>query len=437
MAILQPYHALPTRIILVDNFPLTLGGEVDQGALQLSTSTHMLQPARLKIQHPKRAVVIEKMSEQTLHEATSIELSSMERAILAMPRDAIDSSRTSLSSPTMTGTSDGQRTPKTADFDEDLPAKNQGKRLRGLRHTVLIVYRRIFSFVWILNFAFFAVTFYENIDRVWWSYAAFINLTLAILIRQDHVINLLFTVFSSVPRSWPLWIRKLAAKIFHLGGVHSGAASAAVLWFLGATIDSICNKTISVETEVISLVILVILFSMIIMAYPSVRKTYHNRFEMTHRFAGWFSLVLIWVQAVLSANDTRGEAPLHRAILVSPNIWMLVAITLSIASSWALLCKYTVQSEVLSNHALRIHFDYMTPVHGSAIRLSERPLLEWHAFATIPELEVTRQRPKGFSVVVSRAGDWTGRQIDNPPTKMWVRGVPGKFNSDVWNFDHR
>lgn len=31
---------------------------------------------------------------------------------------------------------------------------------------------------------------------------------------------------------------------------------------------------------------------------------------------------------------------------------------------------------------------------------------------------------KGFSLVVSKAGDWTARQIANPPTQMWVRGVP-------------
>lgn len=27
-------------------------------------------------------------------------------------------------------------------------------------------------------------------------------------------------------------------------------------------------------------------------------------------------------------------------------------------------------------------------------------------------------------MVVSRAGDWTGETIENPPTQLWVRGVP-------------
>ena len=31
---------------------------------------------------------------------------------------------------------------------------------------------------------------------------------------------------------------------------------------------------------------------------------------------------------------------------------------------------------------------------------------------------------KGYSLVVSRAGDWTSRHIENPPTHIWVRGIP-------------
>ena len=42
-----------------------------------------------------------------------------------------------------------------------------------------------------------------------------------------------------------------------------------------------------------------------------------------------------------------------------------------------------------------------------------------HFFATVPEPE-----RKGYSLVVSRAGDWTTKQIESPPTKLWVRGVP-------------
>ena len=61
----------------------------------------------------------------------------------------------------------------------------------------------------------------------------------------------------------------------------------------------------------------------------------------------------------------------------------------------------------------------MTPVTGTFTRISDRPLMEWHGFATVPEPGKT-----GYSLVVSKAGDWTGRQIASPPTHLWVRGIP-------------
>lgn len=45
--------------------------------------------------------------------------------------------------------------------------------------------------------------------------------------------------------------------------------------------------------------------------------------------------------------------------------------------------------------------------------------MEWHGFACIPT-----PNEKGFSLVVSKAGDWTNDKIVKPPTHLWVRGVP-------------
>ena len=51
--------------------------------------------------------------------------------------------------------------------------------------------------------------------------------------------------------------------------------------------------------------------------------------------------------------------------------------------------------------------------------MSKSPLFEWHGFACIPV-----PNEKGFSLVVSKAGDWTTEQIAEPPKQVWVRGVP-------------
>ena len=61
----------------------------------------------------------------------------------------------------------------------------------------------------------------------------------------------------------------------------------------------------------------------------------------------------------------------------------------------------------------------MTPEPGHFVRVAEDPLFEWHGFATISEPGKT-----GYSLVVSRAGDWTSKQIANPPTKLYIRGIP-------------
>jgi NAD(P)H-flavin reductase len=59
----------------------------------------------------------------------------------------------------------------------------------------------------------------------------------------------------------------------------------------------------------------------------------------------------------------------------------------------------------------------MPPYYG--LKVSDKPLTEWHAFATIPEPD-----GKGFSFVVSKAGDWTTKTINEPPKKLWTRGFP-------------
>lgn len=61
----------------------------------------------------------------------------------------------------------------------------------------------------------------------------------------------------------------------------------------------------------------------------------------------------------------------------------------------------------------------MTPIAGSFVRISDSPWTEWHGFATVPVPGKT-----GYSLIVSKAGDWTANQIMNPPKELWVRGVP-------------
>lgn len=110
---------------------------------------------------------------------------------------------------------------------------------------------------------------------------------------------------------------------------------------------------------------------------------------------------------------------MFETLIKAPPFWLLVIITLSLIFPWLQLRRVPVHAEPLSDHAVRLHFTYTNAPLCSAPRMSDNPLKEWHAFAGIPEEDGT-----GFSVIVSRAGDWTANIVRNPPTHIWVRGIP-------------
>ena len=87
--------------------------------------------------------------------------------------------------------------------DDDIPEKTQGKVVRNLRHQIFSLYRRLFGIVFITNVAVLIATLVRakdvNADHLGLIVVA--NLFCAILIRNEDVINLIFTVVCSVPSS--------------------------------------------------------------------------------------------------------------------------------------------------------------------------------------------------------------------------------------------
>ncbi|KAI0057830.1 hypothetical protein BV25DRAFT_1811902 [Artomyces pyxidatus] len=311
---------------------------------------------------------------------------------------------------------------------DELPDKTQNRFLRNLRHQALTLYRRLFGVVFVANLAIFVWTLARggsNTKHLGLIVVA--NLFCSILMRQDYVINAFFEVFTSVPASWPLWFRLLCARVYHIGGLHSGCAVSGLFWliyFAGqATKEVLHDGPASIPTVVVTYCIVALLIAIVTLAYPKFRTKYHNHFEAAHRFLGWTATALVWCQIVLLTNDYRtpGEA-LGHALVRAPVFWLVLILTLSIILPWARLQKVPVRAVVLSKHAVRLYLDYVPPAKptpGSFTRLSTSPLMEWHGFATIAEPGKT-----GYSVVVSKAGDWTTKQIENPPKEMWVRGIP-------------
>ena len=87
--------------------------------------------------------------------------------------------------------------------EDDLPAKIQGHYIRNLRHQIFTLYRKLFVVIFVANLVAFAALFsldHHSTEHI--GLAVVSNIFCAILIRQEYVINLLFTVFCAVPSSY-------------------------------------------------------------------------------------------------------------------------------------------------------------------------------------------------------------------------------------------
>ncbi|KAJ7586332.1 hypothetical protein C8J56DRAFT_787431 [Mycena floridula] len=406
---MQPYYTVPTEIMGLNTFPEPVNGKTDKRFLcPMAMEQSIPQTEKIiDLLVPPSAVYLTPGSDGqgklTLHSLPSISTET-EFSDTAVKLKAASTQEEYL--------------------DDDIPDKTQGKWLRNLRHQVFTIYRRLFGVVFVINIAVFIVLVLRGANSQKVAEIAIANLFCAILMRQDHVVNAFFNVFCAVPPSWPLWIRSICARVYHIGGLHSGCATAGVVWltlFAGkATQDMVNRRKISIATVALTYAILLLLFGILLFAYPTMRTKRHDAFERSHRFLGWTSTAAVWGQVVFLTNDYKEPGmSLAHALRVSVPFWLLVIMTGSIILPWVRLRKVTVRSERLSSHAVRIYFEYATPVPGTFVRISESPLMEWHGFATIPEPNM-----KGFSLVVSKAGDWTSNQINNPPSELWVRGIP-------------
>jgi hypothetical protein len=283
---------------------------------------------------------------------------------------------------------------------------------------VFSYYNRLVALVLLVNavFVLLAVDFAAiTVERL--SDMVLINLSLPILIRQHYLINALFWLATRVPVTWPLRVRRSVAKVYHFGGLHSGAALAATAWFIamvGVQVARYLRQPDSVSSAWLWLtgVLLGLLLLMVSMAQPWIRSRFHNGFERVHRFAGWSALLLFWALTLLASSETS------TSLLHSGSFWMLVLLTLSIALPWLRLRKVAVEHTRPSGHAVITRFKHTTPFAGSSTAISRNPLLEWHSFANIPAPEAA-----GFRLIISRAGDWTGRFIEDLPSHVWVKGI--------------
>lgn len=125
----------------------------------------------------------------------------------------------------------------------------------------------------------------------------------------------------------------------------------------------------------------------------------------------WYLILMVSIIRDAVAGD----------LLTAPAFWLVLLSVLMAVWPWLLLRRVPISYERPSSHAVILRLDHGTsPAVGTTRPISRRPFAGWHHFANVPASPGTT----GYRMLVSRAGDWTSALVDEPPTHVWVRGIP-------------
>ncbi|KAF2279618.1 uncharacterized protein EI97DRAFT_181710 [Westerdykella ornata] len=285
--------------------------------------------------------------------------------------------------------------------------------------------------------------------------AVSVNIFFALLIRQEIVLNLFYDILSRVPPTAPFLLRKHLANFHHFGGMHAACAVSALVWY----IVYLCLQTQSLLASITtrrtplrivdisaSYIVLVLLIATILTSLPQVRRTHHDVFERVHRFAGWATVLALWLHTIVVAADPDSDSPPSAsasATARNPSLYLLALITILLILPWLRIRKVPVTPHTMSGREIRLSFPYNDMPSTSTMRFSLSPLTEWHAFTTIPgdptstsTTNSNNDASKESSILVAAQGDWTRSLLASPPTHVWLRDPPTRnFLSAVYMFD--
>ncbi|KAK1055859.1 hypothetical protein LTR74_015346 [Friedmanniomyces endolithicus] len=232
------------------------------------------------------------------------------------------------------------------------------------------------------------------------------NLLTTILMRQEHVINVFYHLACALPQHTPLQVRRFAASLtYNYGGVHAGAAISALLWYT---------------------------------VYAAmVGRHFHGTDAQVKAVSAITAGILVLFTLLVAVTDAHTtHQPLAKTLLHLPTFYFLLVIMMCLLYPWLRLKRLPVRATYLSTHATRLNFTDRTMPTCRGVRLTRNPFLENHGFATIPNappLPQTKRNPnhassldpeKGYSILISNAGDFTRTLIQHPPSKIWLRGAP-------------
>lgn len=281
-------------------------------------------------------------------------------------------------------------------------------RVAEVRYGWLTVYRRLFGIVFGANIIAIIILASRS-PRTTYGQAAIgvgSNIFASVLARHDNLINAVISIIHFVPLSWPLAIRKRLGKIYCHAGIHSACGTSAAVWYLYfivlIALQPVTERdNIRAGIFVTAAAIFICLLVLIAMSHPTLRGRYHDHWENTHRYIGWLLTAIIWAQVLLLCSASPHS--FGSAVVRSPLFRLVLGVTVLLIYPWAMMRKRTYIANQLSSHALRLEFSHKLSRTGHNIRIASAPLSDWHGFATIPRADGS----KGFSVIISNAGDWT------------------------------
>ena len=317
--------------------------------------------------------------------------------------------------------------------EHPMPSLKGNLQWTKFRYDTASVYRRLWATAILVNVLVILVMIVrcvQSLESPTYGSAATgvgVNLVIATLMRQEHCVNLLFHLATILPHWTPLSIRACAAKVYSYGGVHSGCGISALFWYIFyMTLLSLQFRGSTGHRNALYATTALTLFMLLVitcLAHPTFRRRYHDQWEISHRFCGWSAIALVWAQTIIlaSAKAEGTGTPMVIVLCGTPSFWFLISMTCCIIYPWMRLRYRRCVAQRLSDHALRLSFNDRRMPTCVGYRVSSRPLIENHGFATIPNDD---NEAKGYSIIVSNAGDWTNHLINHPPSRIWTRGVP-------------
>jgi len=189
-----PYYSVPEKWLQVDAIPLTNNGKVDRKALRAMTTEQSKDDSTIA-------------ESPTTPKQSSIGFTVKSCSSMAFSTDSSkDPEKMAITITSSASQHSGSVEEFLEKVPEALPPKHSHHGLRWLRHRAFILYRRFLSVVIIANIAIAAFLLHRRIGQNRdilsdLALATASNLVVAVLMRSEPVINLLFTVFCSVPVS--------------------------------------------------------------------------------------------------------------------------------------------------------------------------------------------------------------------------------------------